>query len=70
MKKQVETHHSLEVAFTKLSDFGSDKDIDDFDWSDINKNGEKQLEYLYKEYVLDQIQVWMRSYLDSYLELH
>ena len=31
-----------DVDFTKLSDVGSDMDIDDFDWSDINKNGEKQ----------------------------
>ena len=31
-----------DVDFTKLSDVGSDMDIDDFDWSGINENGEKQ----------------------------
>ena len=42
-----------------------DLNIDDLDWSDINKHGEEHPEHLYEEYELDQIQLWMRSYLDG-----
>jgi hypothetical protein len=42
-----------------------DLHIDDFDWSDVNKNDEEQPEHLYEDYEIDQIQEWMRGCLDG-----
>ena len=42
-----------------------DLHIDDFDWSDVNKNNEEQPEHLYEDYEIDQIQEWMRGCLNG-----
>ena len=42
-----------------------DLHIDDFDWSDVNKNDEEQPEHLYEDYEIDQIQEWMRGCLNG-----
>ena len=59
------TDSSDDVDFTEFNDDTDDMDIDDFDWSDINKHGEKEPEHLYEDYELEQIQGWIRSCLNG-----